>query len=162
MTTAYVGLGANIGDPQANVRAAMDALADAPHTHVIARSPLYRTRPWGMPDQPDFINAVVTLETTLSARELLAELHVLETRAGRTRDGVRWGPRTLDLDLLVYGRDTVDEEGLHVPHPRLAERAFVLLPLADVADELDVPGMGPVSRLLDRVDTAGCRRLDPD
>ncbi len=161
MTQAYVGLGANLGDPSAQVRAAMDAMDALADTRVVARSPLYLTPPWGVTEQPAFINAAAALETALPARELLAALQHLEAQAGRKRNGPRWGPRELDLDLLLYGHAPLDCGDLQVPHPRLAERPFVLLPLADIAADVEVPGHGRVADLLRRVDTSGCRRLDP-
>jgi 2-amino-4-hydroxy-6-hydroxymethyldihydropteridine diphosphokinase len=155
---AYLGLGANMGDPVANVRTDMDALAQMPAIGVVARSALYLTPPWGVTDQADFINAAVGVDSTLSSRDLLAALQHLEARAGRRRER-RWGPRVLDLDLLLYGDASVHDERLQVPHPRLAERAFVLLPLADIAPAVQIPGKGRVSDLLARIDTTGCRRL---
>lgn len=153
--TACVALGSNLDDPRAQVECGFAALAALPRTALRVRSRLYRTPPWGMLDQPDFINAAARLETTLAPRELLDALRAIEVRAGRVR-GARNGPRTLDLDLLLYGDRVVDEPDLVVPHPRLHERAFVLLPLADVAPELEVPGRGRVRDLLAHVDTAGC------
>jgi len=158
---ACVALGSNLDDPRAQVRRGFEALASLPRTVLGARSRLYLTPPWGVRDQPDFINAVARLETSLSPRGLLEALLDVETRAGRVR-GVRNGPRTLDLDLLLYGDHVIDEADLAVPHPRLHERAFVLLPLADVAPELEVPGHGRVSDLLARVDATGCVVIDCD
>ncbi|HEX7341192.1 MAG TPA: 2-amino-4-hydroxy-6-hydroxymethyldihydropteridine diphosphokinase [Rhodanobacteraceae bacterium] len=159
MVRAYVALGANIGDPQAQVRAAIAALDSMDGTRVIASSSLYLTPPWGVVDQPPFINAVVAVDTSLMPHALLARLHELETQAGRVRDGTRNGPRPLDLDLLLYGHQCLHDAGLQVPHPRLAERAFVLLPLADIAADVEVPGQGRVADLLSRVDGQGCQRL---
>lgn len=155
---AYVALGSNLCDPRAQVERGFDALAGLPLTVLRARSRLYRTPPWGIPDQPDFVNAVARLETSLPPRELLDALQGVETRAGRVR-GARYGPRTLDLDLLLYGDVELHEPGLVIPHPRLHERAFVLRPLADVAPELEVPGRGRVADLLARVDASGCMPL---
>lgn len=155
---ACVALGSNLDDPRAQVERGFAALAALPKTTLIARSRLYRTPPWGVTDQPDFINAVALLQTAVAPRTLLDGLLAIETAAGRVR-GVRNGPRTLDLDLLTYGLGVVDEPGLVVPHPRLHERAFVLLPLADVAPDLDVPGQGRVRDLLARLDPDGCRPL---
>jgi 2-amino-4-hydroxy-6-hydroxymethyldihydropteridine diphosphokinase len=152
---ACVALGSNLDDPRAQVELGFAALAALPRTTSIARSRLYRTPPWGIVEQPDFINAVARLETSLAPRELLDALLAIETRAGRMR-GVRNGPRILDLDLLLYGDRIIREPDCVVPHPRLHERAFVLLPLADVAPDLEIPGHGRVAELLKRVDTAGC------
>lgn len=161
MATAHVALGANLGDPRRQVLAAMDALAACPGVQVQARSALYLTPPWGDTDQPPFVNAAVRLETRLEPLPLLDVLLDIERRAGRTREGRRWGPRVLDLDLLVYEDRVLDEARLQLPHPRIAERAFVLLPLADLDGALDIPGQGRVAQLLARVDTRGCRRLAP-
>ena len=152
---ACVALGSNLDDPRAQVERGFAALAALPHTTLHARSRLYRTRPWGIVDQPDFINAAARLETTLTPRELLDGLLGIEAGVGRVR-GARNGPRILDLDLLLYGDRAIDEPDLVVPHPRLHERAFVLLPLADVAADFEVPGHGRVAELLKRIDTAGC------
>jgi 2-amino-4-hydroxy-6-hydroxymethyldihydropteridine diphosphokinase len=123
---------------------------------VVTRSRFYRTPPWGPVEQPDFVNAAIAVETSLEPHVLLDTLLSIERAFGRVRDGERWGPRTLDLDLLAYGERTIDDERLTLPHPRLAERAFVLLPLADVAPEAFVPGMGRVGALLAGIDSAGC------
>lgn len=157
--TACVALGSNLDDPRAQVQRGFEALAALPQSRLLARSRLYRTPPWGITEQPDFINAAARLETSLPPRALFDALRTIETRAGRVR-GVRNGPRILDLDLLLYGDRIVAEPDLVVPHPRLHERAFVLLPLADVAPELEVPGRGRVRDLLARVDASGCIALD--
>lgn len=153
--TAYVALGSNLDAPRAQVEHAFEALARLPRTTLHSRSRLYRTPPWGFVDQPDFVNAAARLETALSPRELLDVLLSVEQQAGRVR-GPANGPRTLDLDLLLHGAAAINEAGLVIPHPRLHQRAFVLLPLADLAPELDIPGQGRVSDLLSRVDTQGC------
>ena len=155
IVTACVALGSNLDDPCVQVERGLAALAALSQTRLLVRSRLYRTPPWGMLDQPDFINAAARLETTLTPRELLDALLAIEARGGRVR-GARNGPRTLDLDLLLYGDRVIDEPDLVVPHPRLHERAFVLLPLADVAPELKVPGHGRVRDLVAQVDTTGC------
>lgn len=154
-TGVYVALGSNLGDPCAQVAHGFEALAALPGTSLVARSRLYRTPPWGVLDQPDFVNAAVQLDTMLSPRELLVALQAIEASAGRVR-GVPNGPRTLDLDLLLYRDQTIAEPGLVIPHPRLHERAFVLLPLADIAPDLEIPGRGRVTDLLARVDQRGC------
>lgn len=132
MNTAYVALGANLGDPAATVLAAFAALANLPESRVSHGSSLYRTAPVGLTDQPEFVNAVAELETTLAPEALLAALFDIEERFGRIR-AEKNGPRTLDLDLLMYGGLVLDEPGLTLPHPRMHERLFVLEPLAEVA-----------------------------
>ncbi|SKB51625.1 2-amino-4-hydroxy-6-hydroxymethyldihydropteridine diphosphokinase [Luteibacter sp. 22Crub2.1] len=154
--TALIGLGGNLGDVRARLAAAIDALGRVPGVSVGARSRFYRTPPWGNVDQPDFVNAAVAIDTTMGPHDLLDVLLATERDFGRVRDGERWGPRTLDLDLLAYGDRTIDDERLTVPHPRIAERAFVLLPLADIAPTLILPGIGRVDALLGQVDAAGC------
>ena len=156
---ACVGLGGNVGDAAATVDAAFAALADLPGSRLVARSRLYRTPAWGVEAQPDFVNAAALLDTALAPRALLEGLLAIERAFGRARRE-RWGPRTLDLDLLLYGDVVVDEPGLHVPHPHLHERAFVLRPLADVAPQAVVPGQGTVAQLLARVDASRCIPLD--
>ena len=159
--TAYVGLGANLDDPVQQVRRACEGLKSIVSTRVLACSPLYRSAPLGPQDQPDFINAVAALETALPALELLAALRDIETRHGRRRDGTRWGPRTLDLDVLLYGDLRQETPELTLPHPGLHERAFVLYPLCDVAPELQVPGHGSVRALHGRLGEVRITRLEP-
>ena len=144
---AYVGLGANLQDPAAQVRRALEELGSISRSRLLDRSPLYRSPPLGPADQPDYVNAVAALETELDPLDLLAELRAIERRHGRQRDGSRWGARTLDLDLLLYGDRILDTPELTLPHPGLHERAFVLYPLFDVAPELQVPGRGGVREL---------------
>jgi 2-amino-4-hydroxy-6-hydroxymethyldihydropteridine diphosphokinase len=146
--SAYVGLGANLGDRRATIDRALELLRAAPGVDVLAVSSLRETDPVGFEDQPRFLNGAVALETTLTARELLDLLLEIERRLGRTRGGPRFGPRTIDLDLLVYGDAELDEPGLTVPHPRLHERRFALEPLAELAPALVVPGRGPLEELL--------------
>lgn len=157
---AYVGLGGNLGDARARILEAFSALARIPQTRLLRRSRLYRTRPWGIAGQPDFVNAAAELDTRLAPRELLDALLAIERAHGRVRDADRWGPRTLDLDLLACGDLRVDEPGLALPHPRIGERAFVLLPLAELAPQLRLGDAGSVRELLARVDSAGCALLD--
>ena len=157
--TAYVALGANLENPQAQVLAGMVALAALPRTRLAAQSSLYRTVPVGYADQPDFINAVAAVETALSARELLAALLATEQRHGRVRKFPN-APRTLDLDVLLYGGLQMHEDGLTIPHARMHERAFVLVPLAEIAPLCVIPGRGAVSELLRRIDAAGVVRLE--
>jgi 2-amino-4-hydroxy-6-hydroxymethyldihydropteridine diphosphokinase len=142
MTRAYVGLGANLGDREATIRAAVAALPG-----VLAVSSLRETEPVGVTDQPRFLNGVAALETELSARDLLDTLLAVERRLGRERRE-RWGPRTIDLDLLLFGQEAIDEPGLTVPHPRLHERRFALEPLAEIAPDALIPGRGRVANLL--------------
>lgn len=148
-TIAAVGLGANLGDAEANVHASMAVLDLLPATELLRASKLYRTPAWGQTEQPDFINAVAVLETWLNARELLRSLLAIERDFGRIRmPGEKWGPRTLDLDLLLFGDQVIDEPGLQVPHPYLQERAFVLLPLAEVGSDMVIPGVGIVGEMV--------------
>ena len=144
MTIAYLGLGANLGDREATMRRAIELLGWG----VVAISSFRETDPVGYQDQPRFLNAAVALETELSPRELLDRLLAVERELGRTRDGPRYGPRTIDLDLLLYGDAIVEEPGLRVPHPRLGERRFALEPLAELDPGLTIPGAGAVSALL--------------
>jgi len=156
---ALIGLGGNLGEVRERLDAAIAALGALPGVAVVARSRFYRTAPWGPVAQPDFINAAIAVETSLPALDLLDALLATERAFGRVRDGERWGPRTLDLDLLAYGDDVIDDERLNVPHPRIAERAFVLMPLADIASDAVLPGVGRVSDLLGKIDTQGCTPL---
>jgi len=159
VTEAFIALGSNLGDARAQVLSAFDALASLPGTQLLARSHLYLTPPWGVLDQPSFVNAVALVDTTLAPHELLDALLAVERAAGRVRDGGRWGPRTLDLDVLHMDAIVMSDERLSLPHPRIHERAFVLLPLHDLAPELDLPGQGRVVDLLTALDVAGCERL---
>jgi len=156
---AYIGIGSNLDDPERQVRRAIEALASMPETRFVRASRLFRTAPWGRTDQPAFVNAAAEIATTLSPRALLDALLAIERAQGRHRDGTRWGPRTLDLDVLIYGDRVVDEPGLAIPHPHLADRAFVLLPLADIDPALHVPGKGRISELLRKVDATGIEPL---
>jgi 2-amino-4-hydroxy-6-hydroxymethyldihydropteridine diphosphokinase len=152
MRRAYVGLGANLGDREGTLRAALDLLAATPGLEVVAVSSFRETDPVGYLDQPRFVNAAAAVETVLPPRELLARLLSVERDLGRTREGPRFGPRTVDLDLLLYADETIDEPGLTVPHPRLHERRFALEPLAELAPGLVVPGRGRVESLLAELD----------
>jgi len=150
-TTAFVGLGGNLGDAAASVREAFVALGRLPGTRLLRASRLYRTPAWGVTAQPDFVNAVAMIETTLAPTALLQELLRIERDAGRDRlaDGSdRWGPRTLDLDLLLYGDAVIDVPGLSVPHPHMHERAFVLVPLLEIAPDARIPGRAAVADAL--------------
>jgi 2-amino-4-hydroxy-6-hydroxymethyldihydropteridine diphosphokinase len=159
LVPAYVALGSNLDDPRAQVERAMVALDAIPGTRCVLCSSLYRSRPLGPVAQPDFVNAVAGLLTTLGPAALLDRLKDLETRLGRERPAMRWGPRRIDLDLLVHGGSRISRPGLEVPHPGVAERAFVLAPLADIAPDLVVPGVGRVRELLARVDSTDLERL---
>ncbi|HEV8695306.1 MAG TPA: 2-amino-4-hydroxy-6-hydroxymethyldihydropteridine diphosphokinase [Lysobacter sp.] len=157
---ALVGLGGNLGDAAATVRHAFRDLDALPHTRLLRASKLYRTPAWGRTDQPDFINAVAMLETTLPARELLDGMLGIEHEAGRERRAdERWSPRTLDLDLLLYGDAVIDEPGLHVPHPHLHERVFALLPLVEIAPDAMIPGVGPARAALAVMETGDIQTL---
>ena len=152
---AWVGLGGNVGDAVATIRAALDALDQLPDTRLLARSRLYRTPAWGFEAQADFVNAVALLETSLDPRALLERMLDVERSFGRERRE-RWGPRILDLDLLLYGEAVIAEPGLHVPHPHLHQRAFALLPLLDVTPEAVIPGQG---RARDALSALACEGI---
>jgi 2-amino-4-hydroxy-6-hydroxymethyldihydropteridine diphosphokinase len=151
MSKAFVGIGSNLGDREAHVKSALELLAADQGIDVVAVSELRETDPVGPVEQGRFVNGAVLLETELSPRELLGRLLTIEGRLERVRNE-RFGPRTIDLDLLVYGDAVVDEPGLTVPHPRLHERRFALEPLADLAPDLVVPGRGPISALLAKLE----------
>ncbi|MDQ5820679.1 MAG: 2-amino-4-hydroxy-6-hydroxymethyldihydropteridine diphosphokinase [Actinomycetota bacterium] len=149
MTRAFVGLGSNLGDREATILRSLARLQAEPELRVVRVSTLRETDPVGYADQPRFLNGVVELETELPARALLGRLLTVERNLGRTRgEGPPLGPRTIDLDLLLYGDATIAEAGLQLPHPRLHERRFVLEPLAELAPDVVVPGHGPVGTLL--------------
>jgi 2-amino-4-hydroxy-6-hydroxymethyldihydropteridine diphosphokinase len=148
MEEAYVGIGSNLGDRERNVRRAIELLRADAQIQVIAVSELRETDPVGFVDQPRFLNGAVHVRTVLPPRALLERLLEIERTLGRVRTAARYGPRTIDLDLLLYGDKVVDEPGLRIPHPRLAERRFALEPLLDLDPALSVPGRGPVQALL--------------
>ncbi len=152
MHIAYIGLGANLGDREAALRRALDLLAAEPGIEVTAVSAFRDTDPVGLLDQPRFLNAAARIETGLGPDELLERLLGVERALGRTRTGPRFGPRTIDLDLLLYGDSTLHDPNLTVPHPRLHERAFVLEPLAELDPDLVIPGLGEVKSLLAALD----------
>ena len=156
---AYVALGSNLDDPQAQLARAFAALAGLPGSRLVLRSSLYRSPPFGPIAQPEFVNAVAGLLTTLDPNALLAELKALEAALGRETPVVRWGPRRIDLDLLVHGTSRIDDPDLKLPHAGLHERAFVLVPLAEIAPELEVPGLGRVKSLAGRVDASGLVKI---
>jgi 2-amino-4-hydroxy-6-hydroxymethyldihydropteridine diphosphokinase len=148
VTVAYVGIGSNLEDPVRQVREALDELDRMPHSRVVKRSSLYRSAPVGHAAQPDFVNAVAQLETGLPAERLLAELQEIEARHGRKRSFAN-APRTLDLDLLLYGNAVIALPGLETPHPRMHERAFVLRPLVEISPEIEIPRRGPAKTCLE-------------
>ena len=155
---AYLGLGGNIGDPASAMAAALRALDADAGVDVVAVSSLYRTPPWGLTDQPDFLNAVAAVDCRLGARDLLALCLEVETSLKRVRD-IRWGPRVIDIDILMFGSERIDEAGLQVPHPRMVERAFVRLPLSEIATDAEVDGK-TVAAWADALDTAGITKLE--
>jgi 2-amino-4-hydroxy-6-hydroxymethyldihydropteridine diphosphokinase len=156
--TAFIALGSNLDDPQRQIAAGFAELEGLSQTCLLRRSSLYRSAPVGYADQPDFINAVACIETGLGAQELLLALLAIERRHGRVREFPN-APRTLDLDIALYGSLVVHEQGLTIPHPRMHERAFVMVPLAEIAPDCVVPGRGRVSELLAAVDAGSVLRL---
>lgn len=160
--TAYIGFGSNLGDSVATVRAAMNEVRSTPGITDVVCSSLYRTEPIGLGDQPDFINAVCRLKTSLRVNSLLERLMEIERNHGRKRSGIANEPRTLDLDLLLYDTATIATDSLVVPHPRLHERAFVLYPLFEIAPDLAIPGLGDVARLRHACGNQMVVRLEPD
>lgn len=159
MVEILVGLGGNVGDPVAAIGAALDRL-EADGVHILRRSRWYRTSPWGMADQPDFVNLCVAAETALPPRALLDAIHRVEATLGRERRE-RWGPRIIDIDILAYGGERVDEPGLTIPHPRLIERAFVLVPLLDIAADRLIDGR-PVRDWAAAIDRSGVAPIEPE
>jgi 2-amino-4-hydroxy-6-hydroxymethyldihydropteridine diphosphokinase len=158
-TGCWLGLGGNVDRPRAHIESALNELAALDSTELCAVSPLYRSAPMGPPDQPDFINAAAHLQSALDPFELLDAMQRIENEHGRIRAGERWGPRPLDLDLLLYGERRIESARLRVPHPGLADRAFVLYPLFDIAPaDLTVPGLGSLGDLIARVDGASVEK----
>jgi 2-amino-4-hydroxy-6-hydroxymethyldihydropteridine diphosphokinase len=157
MVVAYIGVGSNLDNPIARVYQAFEDLKAIPQTECISHSPLYSSKPIG-PPQPNYINSVIALKTQLSPKDLLIALQTIENAHGRRRE-VRWGPRTLDLDILLYGDLIKADAFLTLPHPRLQERSFVLYPLQDIAPNLMVPGLGNLQTLLRRCPYHGLKRL---
>jgi 2-amino-4-hydroxy-6-hydroxymethyldihydropteridine diphosphokinase len=151
MATAFVGIGSNLGDREDNLRRAIELLSAEDGVEVVAVSEIRETDPVGPVEQGPFLNGAFEVETSLGPHELLGRLLTVENRLGRVRSE-RWGPRTIDLDLLLYGGERFDEAGLSVPHPRLHERRFVLEPLADLDPTLEIPGLGPISTLLAKLE----------
>lgn len=155
----FIGLGSNLDDPVAQVQDAIEELDMLPDTLVVARSSLYGSKPMGPQDQPDYVNAVVALDTLLSAEDLFERMLKIETRAGRTRAGEQWGPRVIDLDLLIYGKNTINSDTLTVPHPGMHERDFVIIPLAEVAGNISIPGHGLLTTLINKVENHSLKKL---
>ena len=143
----YVGVGSNLESPEKQVKRAITALGDLPHSILVSESGLYRSSPLGPADQPDFVNAVVALVTQTDAGDLLQQMQAIEGEQGRKRGAERWGPRTLDLDLLAYAGQIIKEDDLVVPHPGIADRNFVLLPWQEIAPNYRVPGLAEVAEL---------------
>ncbi len=156
---AYVALGSNLDNPKMQIQDAFAELDEIENTRLLQTSSLYASAPWGYTDQPDFVNAVASVETELPARLLLDELLKIETWHGRERSFAN-APRTLDLDIALYGNEIVDEERLKIPHPRMHERAFVLLPLAEIAPKLVIPGQGAIATLLERCNDPSLKRIE--
>ena len=156
---AYIGVGSNLDDPVTQVKDAFDALEMLPDSIVQAKSSLYSSKPMGPADQPDYVNAVVAIDTLLSPDDLLARLIRIEDQQGRERGGEKWGPRTLDLDLLLYGKNMISRPGLTVPHPGMHERDFVILPLAEIAGNITIPGHGQLRMLITRCESHSLKKL---
>ncbi len=162
MEIVYIGLGSNLSDPPSQLRSALREIAHIPVTRLLSVSRFYVTQPWGRTDQAEFVNAVAKLETALSPRGLLDALLDVERSAGRERGAERWGPRILDLDILLFGQHQIDEPALHVPHPHLRERAFAVMPLAEIAPSLRLPDGDSIGDILARLDISTCVPLESD
>lgn len=156
---AYIGLGANLGEAANTLQVALQAIGLLPESRLLAASPLYRSAPVGYLDQPDFVNAVACIETTRPALQLLTDLQALEEQSGRQRT-FRNAPRTLDLDLLLYGDCVLNEPDLELPHPRMHQRGFVLVPLLDIAPNIIIPGVGPANRCASLLDLTDLVKLE--
>ena len=158
-TVVYIALGSNLDNPKMQIQDAFAELDEIQATHLLQTSSLYASAPWGYANQPDFVNAVASVETELPPRRLLEELLKIETWHGRERAFPN-APRTLDLDIALYGDEIVDEDSLKIPHPRMHERAFVLAPLAEIAPQLIIPGQGAIAQLLERCNDPSLRRIE--
>ena len=159
---AYIGLGSNLQEPVRQIQRAITQLSSLQKSRLLAVSSMYGNPPMGPQDQPDFVNAVAAMETELSARALLKALQEIERQQGRERSGERWGPRTIDLDLLVFGAEIVNETGLEVPHPGIGSRAFVLIPLREIAPGLVIPGLGEIDTVTDAMDASALCVIDSE
>lgn len=158
--TVYLGLGSNLGRPEAQIRSACEAIDALEGVHLLAVSGLYGNPPMGPADQPDYVNAVAAVEARLQPEDLLKRLQAVELEHGRIRNGVRWGPRTLDIDILLYADRVIQTPDLTVPHPGVTERAFVLVPLFEIAPDIEIPGHGPLGRLVSACSRDGLRRMN--
>lgn len=156
--TAYIGIGGNVGDVFENMKSALNLLNEHPKISVKQISNIYKTPPWGIEDQDWFLNACASVETTLAAQEFLKSCLEVEVALKRIRE-IRWGPRTIDLDVLIFGEENIAQDNLQVPHPRMHERAFVLMPMADIAPNLRVNGK-TISEWLEAVDATGIQKTD--
>lgn len=156
---AYIGIGSNLDNPVAQVKEALEELGYLPDTILAAKSGLYSCSPMGPADQPDYVNAVAALDTLLSAEDLYRELVRIEDQQGRSREGEKWGPRRIDLDLLMYGKGKIRKKDLVVPHPGMHERDFVIIPLIEIAGNISVPGLGKLSGLLGQCENHSVRKL---
>ncbi len=161
MISCFIGLGSNLDQPVQQIQRAVAELACLETSKLLCQSSLYKSKPQGPQDQPDYINAVVELETSLAPLTLLSHMQTIELEHKRVRER-HWGPRTLDLDLLLYAQESIALEQLQVPHPEMAGRNFVLYPLFEIAPDLSIPGLGSLARLLARNDPAGLEKLDND
>lgn len=159
---AWLGLGSNLQHPEAQLKQALDRLSKAEGVEILATSSFYRTPPWGDEQQDDFINAVVQIETGLDPMPLLRVVQSIENEMGRQRSERRWGPRLIDIDLLLYGDQQYRSAELELPHPRMHERAFVLMPLSELDGSLEIPARGTVEKLLQQLDCSGIYRLNDD
>jgi 2-amino-4-hydroxy-6-hydroxymethyldihydropteridine diphosphokinase len=161
MRSCYIGLGSNIEGPRQQVIQAISELAELPSSTLLKTSSLYISKPLGPQDQPDFVNAVAELETSLPALKLLSHLQEIENSHFRSRIE-HWGPRTLDLDILLYGADEIANADLQIPHPEIRNRNFVLIPLYEIAAELTIPGMGKLSELIEQIDRSDLKKIQAD
>ena len=155
----YIGLGSNLEDPVAQVLEAVEELEMIPDSILVSRSSLYRGKPMGPADQPDYVNAVVAMDTLLSAKDFLQALVKIEDMQGRERDTEKWGPRIIDLDLLMYGKEKINTAELTVPHPGMHERDFVIVPLSEIAGNVNIPGQGVLTTLINRCENHSLRKL---